>query len=140
MNIQCKKIHNDAKVPEYAHAHDAGMDLFALEEVIVPRGEIRKIGTGIALEIPEGYVGLCFDKSGLSMNHGIKVLGGVIDAGYRGEIVVGVINLGSQDHVFKKHDKVTQLLIQPVIRGIIVETDELSDTDRGARGFGSTGK
>lgn len=116
------------------------MDLFALENVSVKPSEIVRIRSGIAVEIPDGYVGLCWDKSGLSMNHGIKVLAGVIDSSFRGEIVMAVINLGKEPYTFEKGHKVMQMLLQKVEHVDIVETDTLSETDRGKSGFGSTGK
>lgn len=140
MILEVKKIDIEAKLPAYSHPGDAGMDLFALEDSVVPVGEIARIRTGVAMEIPNGYVGLCWDKSGLSMNNGIKVLGGVIDSGYRGELILGVINLGDKDYVFEKHHKVMQLLIQPIIQVEINEVSELTDSSRGVGGFGSTGK
>jgi len=140
MIINIKKVDDYAKLPEYAHQGDAGMDLFALNEVSVLPGEIAKVSTGVSMEIQEGYVGLVWDKSGLSMSHGIKVLGGVIDSGYRGEIIIGVINLGKEKYTFEKHHKVAQMLIQPVFSLEIKEVNDLSDTSRGIGGFGSTGK
>lgn len=140
MKLKVKKIHPEAKLPNYVHPHDAGMDLFALEEVKVKPGEIARIRSGVAMEIPEGYVGLCWDKSGLSMKNGIKVLAGVIDSGFRGELVMGVINLGKEEYVFEKGHKVMQMLLQPVEIVDIIETEELSETSRGEGGFGSTGK
>jgi dUTP pyrophosphatase len=140
MKLKVKKLHPEAKLPAYAHPYDAGMDLFALEDVKIKPGEIARIRSGIAMEIPEGYVGLCWDKSGLSMKNGIKVLAGVIDAGFRGELVMGVINLGKEEYLFEKGHKVMQMLIQPVQIADIIEVEELSDTKRGESGFGSTGK
>jgi dUTP pyrophosphatase len=140
MKLKVKKVHPEAKLPNYAHPHDAGMDLFALEEVNIKPGETARIRSGIAIEIPEGYVGLCWDKSGLSMKNGIKVLAGVIDSGFRGELVMGVINLGKEVYIFEKGHKVMQMLIQPVEIVDIMESEELSDTSRGEGGFGSTGK
>lgn len=140
MKLKIKKVDPEAKLPSYAHPYDAGMDLFALEEVKIPPGENARIRSGVAMEIPEGYVGLCWDKSGLSINHKLKVLAGVIDAGFRGELVISVINLGKEDYVFKKGDKVMQMLIQPVENVEIEEVKELSNSYRGEKGFGSTGK
>jgi dUTP pyrophosphatase len=140
MEVKVKKLDPEAKVPSYAHPGDAGMDLFALEDTMVSSGSIGRVRTGISMEIPMGFVGLYWDKSGLSMTHGIKVLGGVIDAGYRGELILGVFNLGTKDYTFEKHNKVLQILIQPVEMVDIVEADELSDSERGVGGFGSTGK
>lgn len=139
MIIKIKKLHAEAVAPKYAHPGDAGMDLFALETVEVPARGMARIKTGIAMEIPEGYAGLCWDKSGLAANFGIKVLAGVIDAGYRGELVLAVANLKDEPYVFEKGHKVMQMLIQKVEQPDIIEAEELSDTSRGEGGFGSTG-
>ncbi len=140
MRVAIKKLHPDAKVPVYAKPNDAGMDLFALEDTTIEPGQVAKVRSGIALEIKEGCVGLCWDKSGVSTNGKIKTLAGVIDASYRGEVLMAVINLGAEPYVFKKGDKVLQMLIQPVERPEIIEVEELSETARGEGGFGSTGK
>lgn len=140
MQIKIKKLHPDAKVPTYAHPGDAGMDIFALERTEVPAREIVKIRTGLSFELPDGYVGLCWDKSGVSSKHGIKTLGGVLDSGYRGELMLAVANLKNEPHVFEKGDKVLQMLIQRVERPEIIEAAELSETSRAHGGFGSTGR
>jgi dUTP pyrophosphatase len=140
MKLKIKKVDSEAKLPSYAHPYDAGIDLFALEEVKIKPGEIGRIRSGVAMEIPEGYVGLCWDKSGLAMKNGIKVLAGVIDAGFRGELVMGVINLGKEEYTFEKGHKVMQMLLQPVEIADIIEVEKLSETPRGEGGFGSTGK
>lgn len=140
MKIRIKKIHPDAKTPRYAHDGDAGMDVFACEKTRVPAGGRAMVPTGIAMEIPKGYVGLVWDKSGLAMKKGLKTIGGVIDAGYRGEILIGIANMTRDDYVFEKGDKVAQILIQKVEAPELEEAEELSDTARGAGGFGSTGK
>lgn len=137
--IKVKKLSSEAKIPAYAKDGDAGMDLFALEEVTIVPNERARIRTGVAMEIPYGYVGLCWDKSGLSMTHGIKVLGGVIDSGFRGELILGVHNLSHRNYTFYKHYKVMQMLIQSIIQAEIVEAEELSESERGEGGFGSTG-
>jgi dUTP pyrophosphatase len=140
MLVKIKKLHPEARVPAYAHPGDAGMDLYTLEDTKVLPGQVAKIRSGLAFELPEGYVGLCWDKSGVSANGRIKTLAGVLDAGYRGELLMVVINLGTEPYVFKKGDKVLQMLIQKVERPEIVEVEELSETSRGGGGFGSTGK
>ncbi len=140
MKIKIKKLDPEAKIPNYAHPGDAGMDLFALEEVTLEPNERIRVKTGMALEIPSGYVGLVWDKSGLSTGHGLKTLAGVIDAGYRGEVQIGMINLSTETYTLKKHDKVAQMLIQPVDCPELEEVVELSNTSRGEDGFGSTGK
>jgi dUTP pyrophosphatase len=140
MNIHVKKLHQEARIPTIAHAGDAGFDLYAVGRIVLQSGERVQVPTGIVLEIPAGYVGLVWDKSGLSHKGGIKTLGGVIDSGYRGEILVGVINLGKEEYVFESGHKVAQLLIQKVETPTFVQVDDLADTTRGEGGFGSTGK
>jgi dUTP pyrophosphatase len=140
MNLKIKKVNPEAKLPEYAHEGDAGMDLFALENVTVLPGKIARVRSGVAMEIPEGYVGLCWDKSGLSMNNGIKVLAGVIDSSFRGELVMGVINLNDEPYTFEKGHKVMQMLVQKVESLEIIEVEDLKDSARGEKGFGSSGK
>lgn len=140
MELKIKKLHFDAKIPTYAHHGDAGFDLYAFESVTIPVGARVLVGTGIAMEIPDGYAGLIWDKSGLAMNHGLKSLGGVIDAGYRGEIKVGVVNLSNENYTITSGHKVAQMLIQKVERVEVQEVQELTGTTRGHGGFGSTGK
>jgi dUTP pyrophosphatase len=103
-------------------------------------GEYKAIPTGISIEIPDGYVSLVWDKSGLAIKNGLKTLGGVIDAGYRGEYMIGMINLGSAPYTFEKGHKVAQILIQKIEQVQFDYVDELSETDRGESGFGASGK
>ena len=140
MILKIKKLHPDAQIPKYAHHDDAGFDLFAIENITLKKGERVMIPTGIAMEISEGYVGLVWDKSGLAMKHGIKTIGGVVDSMYRGEIMVGLMNLSKEDYVFEKGHKVAQMIIQKKEFVDFKEVKELSDTTRGEGGFGSTGK
>lgn len=140
MNIRIKKL--SAIIPNlhYAKHGDAGFDLYSREQVTVKAGEKATIATGIAMEIPLGYVGLVWDKSGLSTKHGLKTLGGVVDSGYRGEVVVGIINISKEEYVFEAGHKVAQMIIQKIEAASFEEVDELSDTERGDTGFGSSGK
>ncbi len=140
IRLKIKRLCADAKLPAYAMIGDAGLDLFASETVILKKGDKAAIPTGIAMEIPDGYVGLIWDKSGLAVKSGLKTLGGVIDSGYRGEVLVGMINLGAADFAFEKGNKIAQMIIQKKESVIVEEAAELSDADRGARGFGSSGK
>ena len=140
MKLKIKRLHADAKIPVYSHHDDAGFDLFVPENIIVKNGERIGVPTGIAMEIPEGYVGLIWDKRGLSIKHGIKTLGGVIDSTYRGEVLVGVINLSGVDYTFEKGHKVAQMIIQKFEHCDILQVDELSETVRGIGREGSTGK
>ena len=138
--MKIKKIHPDAIVPCYAHPGDAGLDLFTIESLELEPRERKTVPLGLAIEIPDGYVGLIWDKSGLSHKYGIKSFGGVIDSSYRGEIHIGVINLSDKFFSFEKGHKIGQLLIQKVEQIKFEEVDELADSNRGAGGFGSTGK
>ncbi|MFA5934208.1 MAG: dUTP diphosphatase [Candidatus Paceibacterota bacterium] len=140
MKLKIKKIHPDAKVPTYAHHGDAGFDVYACEEAALEPGERRTIRLGIAIEIPHGYVGLVWDKSGLAKNHGIINLAGVIDSGFRGESMILLHNLSDKLYEIQKHDKIAQMLIQPVEIVEIEEAEELSESSRGEGGWGSTGK
>ena len=139
MKLLIQKLHPDAVTPTFAHPEDAGMDLYALEAVVIPPGARVQVPTGIACAIPPGYAGLFWDKSGLSHKRGLKVMGGVIDAGYRGELLVGLMNLGSEPHTLGKGDKITQMLIQKVEHPEFVVVETLDATVRGEGGFGSTG-
>jgi len=139
MIFKIKKIHPKAKTPKYAFGGDAGMDLFSVEEFILKPGDIKAIKTGIIVELPPKTVGLIWDKSGLALKSGIKVMGGVIDESYRGEIGVIVTNLFKKDYSIKIGDKIAQLLIQKIERPEIVEVEDLSQTERSGKGFGSTG-
>jgi dUTP pyrophosphatase len=139
MQLKFKKLHPDAKIPKYAYAGDAGLDLYVAEGLVLKKGEKKSVPLGLAIEIPEGYVGILFDKSSLSHKHGLKSYGGIIDAGYRGEIHVGMMNLSDKDYEFEAGDKIIQILIMPVLQAEVVECDELSESDRGEGAFGSSG-
>ncbi len=140
MKLKIKKLHGDAKATAYAHHDDAGFDLFASEDTVLKVGARTGVHTGIAIEIPEGFVGLIWDKSGIGIKEGIKTLGGVVDSTYRGEILIGMVNLSEKDYLFEKGHKVAQMLIQKKERVEIEEVSELIETKRGNDGFGSTGK
>jgi len=138
--MKVKKLYPDAILPTRAHASDAGLDLYSYIDNIIHPGEVRRVHTGISVQIPEGYVGLIWPRSGLAIKNNIDVMGGVIDAGYRGEIVVLLIN-HSLDEPFQINygDKIAQLLIQSVELLDVEEVGSLDDADRGDKGFGSTG-
>jgi dUTP pyrophosphatase len=139
MKLKIKKLHTDAKVPTYAHPGDAGMDFYTRERVVIEPGQAGTLPTGIAMEIPDGYVGLVWEKSGLAFRHGIQMLGGVIDASFRGEITMRAYNSSDKTYTFEKGDKTSQMLIQPVHQVSFEEVEELSDTSRGEGREGSTG-
>ncbi len=139
MKLKIKKLHSDAILPSYAKEGDAGMDIFTYENLTLLPGERGVVKTGIAMEFPEGYVFLVWDKSGISTKTGVTTMAGVVDAGYRGELQIAVINLGQEPYTFEKGKKVAQGLLQPVVYAHIEEVFELSDSSRGDGGFGSTG-
>ncbi len=140
MELKIKKVSADAKLPSYAHSDDAGFDIFASDSVTILPNKRAQVHTGIAMEIPHGFVGLIWDKSGLSQKYGLKTLGGVVDSEYRGEVLVGLVNLGDEAYTIEKHHKVAQMIIQKKETVDIVEVESLTDTVRGEGGFGSTGK
>ncbi|MGA2532730.1 MAG: dUTP diphosphatase [Candidatus Aminicenantales bacterium] len=138
MELKVKRIHPDAKIPVYGHPGDAGMDLFAVVDRDLGPGQVFAVPTGIQVAIPAGFVGLIWDKSGISLK-GVHRLAGVVDAGYRGEVQVVMINLGEGAFPIRKGMKIAQMLIQPVAAVAVTESDSLDDTTRGEGGFGSTG-
>ena len=144
VSLQIPIVQLDAELPlpAYAHEGDAGLDLYASEGLTLAAGGGRDlVPTGISIAIPMGYGGFVLPRSGMALRHGISVVNapGLIDAAYRGEIKVVMVNLGQTDFVIEKGMKIAQMLIKPVLRADIVEVTELSDTQRGEGGFGSTG-
>lgn len=138
MELKIRRIHPEAKLPSYGHKGDAGLDLFSCADYVLGAGEVKAIQTGIKVAIPRGYVGLIWDKSGISLK-GVHKLAGVVDAGYRGEVQVVMINLGNTPYEIKKGMKIAQMLIQPINEVTVIEVEDLDDTLRGEGGFGSTG-
>ncbi len=139
MKIFVKKLHPDAKLPQFAHATDAGLDLCTVENFTINPGEHRVVPTGVAIVFPEGYAALVWDKGGIANKRHLKTVGGVFDTDYRGEYLIGLYNFGTEPQTFAVGDKITQLLIQKIEHPEIIEVDELDDTARGAGAFGSTG-
>lgn len=139
MKLKIKKLHDDAVVPSRAHHDDSGMDLYAYGDHVIPPRSTYKVPTGIALEIDFGYAWLIWDKSSVG-SKGVTALGGVFDAGYRGEVILIMHNLNDEPFSFTHGQKVAQMLIQRVESPEIELVDELSATVRGEGGFGSTGK
>lgn len=137
--IKVQKITNEAIIPSKSYAGDAGFDLYSAEEIIIKPGEIKGVKTGVKMEIPKGYVGLIWDKSGLAIKYGVKTMAGVIDSGYRGEIVVILTNLSRNNFKVEKKSKIAQILIQKFENAKIEIRRNLSKTKRGKNGFGSTG-
>ncbi|MBI4423155.1 MAG: dUTP diphosphatase [Elusimicrobia bacterium] len=133
------KLHAEATLPTRAHADDAGLDLYALEGVTLEPGAGAHVKTGIAIELPAGHVGLIADRSSLA-RRGLTTLGGVIDAGYRGEIGVVIWNVSRTAQSLQRGDRVGQLLVVPVRTPAVLQVAELNDSARGTGGFGSTGR
>ena len=140
VEIKFQKLHPDAQVPSYAHTGDAGADVYSVVEVTLQPSDRAAIPTGLAVDIPLGYEIQVRPKSGLALKHGLAVLNspGTVDAGYRGEIQVIVINLGKEAYTFVKGQKIAQLVLKPVIQAQYIE-GELGTSERGIGGFGSTG-
>ena len=141
--VRLKKLDPQAVLPTYGTPDAAGADLYALcaqPQTIAP-GETVLVHTGIALEIPTGYVGLIFARSGLATKRGLAPANkvGVIDADYRGEIMVALYNQASVAQTVENGERIAQLVITPFLQAAFTECDELSDTRRGEGGFGSTG-
>lgn len=139
VKVRVKRLRKYAKLPEYAYRGDAGMDLFSAENYNLKPGERRIINTGIAMSFPRGYAALIWDKSGISSEHGISTMAGVIDSGYRGEIGVVLHNTSDEHYKIHRGDKVAQTLIQKVESCDIIEVEKLENSDRGEKGFGSSG-
>jgi dUTP pyrophosphatase len=142
LTIPIRRLDPQLPLPAYAHPGDAGADLFAAEDADLAPGERAAVRTGIAVAIPEGYAGLVHPRSGLAARLGVTVLNapGTVDAGYRGEILVILVNHDPVNTVkISRGDRIAQLVVQRVERAAFVEVDELDDTARGAGGHGSTG-
>jgi dUTP pyrophosphatase len=142
--VQFKKLRPDAVIPAYMTTGAAGLDLTAAldEPIEIPQGQRRMIGTGLAVAIPHGFEGSVRPRSGLARDHGITLVNspGTIDSDYRGECKVIVINHGDKPFVVKSGERIAQLVIAPVAHATIEEVSELTETARGAGGFGSTGR
>jgi dUTP pyrophosphatase len=142
--LAVKRLVPNAIIPRYHSDGAAGMDLHAAlaEPLTLPPGEIALVPTGIAIAVPEGYEAQVRPRSGLATKHGISIPNapGTIDSDYRGPVLVALINLGKQPFTIEPEMRIAQLVIAPVARAVIHETDELNETARGAGGFGSTGR
>ena len=141
--VRVKKLHPNAKLPTYGSAFAAGADLYACldEKIVIHPGESVFVPTGLAMEIPKGYAGLIYARSGLASKKGLAPANkvGVIDSDYRGEIVVVLHNHGHQPRTVEPGERIAQLVITPVLTPVYEEAKELSSSNRGAGGFGSTG-
>lgn len=139
MQLKYKKLNPAAKITGYARPGDVGLDLFSLEEKTLHPGEHHRFYVGVAFEFPVGYAGIIKDKSSIS-SKGLHTMGGVFDAGYRGEYNVHLVNLSNEPYTIEKGDKIAQVIFYPVALAQLQEVSELSESERGDQGFGSTGK
>jgi dUTP pyrophosphatase len=142
VEVPVRRLVPDAVAPAYAHPGDAGADLVAAADVTLEPGGRALVPTGIAIAVPEGHAAFVHPRSGLASRHGVTVVNapGTIDAGYRGEVKVALVNLDPDSaYTVRRGDRIAQLVVQPVARALFVRVDELPDTPRGAGGFGSTG-
>ena len=144
VSINVKKLKTNATIPTLGSKWAAGSDLYACLDtpVTIKPGETAFIGTGLAVEIPEGYAGLIYARSGLSCKQGLAPANkvGVVDADYRGELTVALYNQSGEDRTVNNSDRIAQLVVTPFLSVDFNEVDELSETVRGVGGFGSSGK
>jgi dUTP diphosphatase len=141
--LRVKRLHPDARIPTRANPGDAGLDLYALEGCMLDAGTRAAVRTGIAVEIPVGQAGLVLPRSGLAAKHGISLVNapGLIDSGYRGEVVVLLLNTDEEHaHAIAPGDRIAQLVLCDVHEPDVIEVLQLGDSDRGAGGLGSTGQ
>lgn len=141
LEVKIKRVHPDAKIPLQANPGDAGMDLYSIEEAEIPSGEARLIKTGLQIELPTGTEAQVRPRSGLALKNSVTVLNspGTIDEGYRGEIGVILINHGKETFVVEKSMRIAQMVIQMVPSIQLIEAEQLSESVRGASGFGASG-
>ena len=144
MKINIKKLNENAVIPTYGSQFSAGADLYACnsEKIVIPAHETVLVPTGVALEIPEGYAGLIYARSGIASKRGLAPANkvGVVDSDYRGEVMVALHNHSDIDAEIDVNERIAQLVVTPFLKVQFNETDELTDTVRGEGGFGSTGK
>jgi len=141
MDIAAVRLDPALPLPVHARPGDAGLDLYARESASIGRGERRLMPTGLAVAIPPGHAGLILPRSGLAMQKGVTVLNapGLIDAGYRGEVKVLLVNHGAETVAITRGERIAQLVVQTVTAVRLVEADSLPESERGTGGFGSTG-
>jgi dUTP pyrophosphatase len=138
--VKVKRLRDDAHIPKYIRPGDAAFDLYSTEDWVLQPNEQHVFFIGVAMAIPDGHVGLIWDRSSMGVKYGIKVLGGVIDHTYRGDIGVCLVNVTKIPHEVKKGDRIAQMLIQQVFTAEILEVENLDETARGEGRFGSSGR
>jgi len=144
MRLRIQRLHPDAELPAYAHGpeEDAGLDLKAVEDALLEPRKAALVPTGLAIELPPGYEAQIRPRSGLAVKHGIGMINspGTIDADYRGEVMIAVINLGPAAYTVRRGDRIAQMVIQRVHQARLEEVGRLEPTDRSTGGFGHTGR
>lgn len=142
VNVKIKKLSKYAKMPTYGTSGSVCFDLYAIEDVTLRPNKVYGLRTGLVFEVPDGYVMRIYSRSGLAFKHGVVLVNGVgiIDSDYRGEVKIGLLNLGEKNIVIKRGDRVAQAEIEKTIRTSFEFVEKISNTVRGANGFGSTGK
>lgn len=142
LDLDVRQLDPALPVPSYAHPGDAGLDLHAADATVLRPGQRALVPTGLAVAIPDGWAGFVHPRSGLAVDHGVTVLNapGTIDAGYRGEIRVPLVNLGEESVEIQHGQRIAQLVLMRVGRARVRPVDRLPDTARGTGGFGSTGR
>lgn len=142
MNISIQKLHPDAILPQYGSADAAGADLCSIEEITIAPGETKLVHTGLAMAIPQGYGGFIFARSGLATKRGLAPANkvGVVDADYRGEVMVALYNQGTTEQTILKGERIAQMVFLPCPQATLELCDSLEETERGNGGFGSTGR
>lgn len=138
--IQVKLLTENSKAPTRNTPTDAGLDLYASEEVLINGREWKAVSAGISISIPDGYYARIAPRSGLAYKHGLDIFAGVVDSGYRGEIKVIIYNAGEKNYSISVGDKIAQLIIEKCYLWDVLIVDELNNSARGERGFGSSGK
>ena len=143
MIVKIEKLNPEAKIPVYSSEFAAGADLYSLlsEDIVIHPNETVLISTGISIEIPIGYVGFIYARSGLATKKGLVLANqvGIIDSDYRGEVMISIYNRSSSACTITNHERIAQIVIAPYINAEFIESSSLSDTQRGKGGFGSTG-
>jgi dUTP pyrophosphatase len=137
--IKVQLLETKAKVPSRSNEYDAGFDLYSVVDTIIPPHTRKIVNTGIAIQMPEGLAGLIWPRSGLSVKHGLDVLAGVIDSGYRGEIMVCLYNTSNENVTINAGDRIAQIIFQEVPRVTMEVHPTLGSSQRGSKGFGSSG-
>ena len=143
VDVLVRRLDPDVPPPSYAHPGDAGLDLVTTVEAVLEPGERALLPTGIAIALPEGYAGFVHPRSGLALKHGLSIVNapGTVDAAYRGELAVTVINLDPREAVhLRRGDRIAQLVVQRVEHAVLHEVETLPGSDRGEGGFGSSGR